>query len=51
MRITYQELLDNPQLFARLRKEAHRERARVVSELVRKLFAIHAPRAHLARQG
>ena len=41
MRITYQELLRNPELYARLRQEAHRERARAIHDFVKSLFARH----------
>ena len=51
MRITYEDLLNNPELLARLREEAHRERARAVHEFFKHLFSFHAARPHLARQG
>jgi len=51
MRITYEELLKNPELYARLRQEAHRERARTIRDFVKNLLARHAARPHLARQG
>lgn len=41
MRITYEDLLKNPELYARLRREAHRERARAIHEFVKSLFARH----------
>ena len=51
MRITYEDLLKNPELYARLHQEAHRARARAMHEFIQNLFARYAARPHLARQG
>jgi hypothetical protein len=55
MRYTYEDLLNDPSLYERIRHDAHRERALAVHELVilpiKNFFAGHAPRPHLARQG
>jgi len=46
MRITYEDLLNDPSLFERLRAEAHRERAATVHRLIvapiASLFVDHA---------
>ena len=55
MRYTYEDLLNDPSLYERIRNEAHRERAKAVDRLIvqpiRNFFAGHAARPHLARQG
>jgi hypothetical protein len=55
MKLTYEALLNDPSLLERLEKQAHRERAeavrRLVVEPIKHLFAGHATRPHLARQG
>jgi hypothetical protein len=55
MRYTYEDLLNDPTLYARIRNDAHRERAealdRLIVQPIRNFFAGHAARPHLARQG
>jgi hypothetical protein len=54
MKVTYEDILKDPSLLARLRTEAHRERSKEMRRLfgqVKNLFSGHAPRPHLARQG
>jgi hypothetical protein len=55
MRYTYEDLLNDPSLYERIRDDARRERAAAVHELViqpiKNFFAGHAARPHLARQG
>ena len=55
MRYTYEDLFNDPSLYARIRNDAHRERAKAVDRLIvrpiKNFFAGHAARPHLARQG
>jgi len=55
MKLTYEAILNDPGLFERVRIDAHRERAetmhRLLVEPIKRLFADHAARPHLARQG
>jgi hypothetical protein len=55
MKLTYEALLNDPTIFERLRLEAQRDRAeamhRLIVEPIKNLFAGHATRPHLARQG
>jgi hypothetical protein len=55
MKLTYEALLNDPSLIDRLHAEAHHERAeaihRLIVEPIKTVFAGHATRAHLARQG
>jgi hypothetical protein len=55
MRYTYEDLLNDPGLYARIRNDARRERAEAIDRLIvqpiRNFFASHAARPHLARQG
>lgn len=55
MRYTYEDLLNDPSVYARIRSEAQRERAEAVNRLIvqpiKNFFASHAARPHLARQG
>ena len=55
MKLTYEAILNDPSLLERIERQAHRERARAVHELIvlplAHLLADHAPRPHLARQG
>ena len=55
MKLTYEAILNDPSLLDRLEKQAHRERAeamhRLLVEPIKRLFADHAARPHLARQG
>lgn len=56
MKLTYEALLNDPELLARIEAEARRARAQAVQEViiepVKRLFSDdHAPRPHLARQG
>jgi hypothetical protein len=60
MKITYHDLLDNPELLSRLQADARRERSRAVSRLlIAPIFSMlshpfkasHAASTHLARQG
>jgi hypothetical protein len=55
MKLTYEALLNDPSLIDQLRVQAHWERAeamhRLIVEPIKNLFAGHATRPHLARQG
>ncbi len=55
MRYSYEDLLNDPTLYERIRSEARRERAKAVNRLIlepiKNFFASHAARPHLARQG
>lgn len=55
MKLTYQAILDDPDLLDRIEKQARRERAEAIHDLIvepiTRLFADHAARAHFARQG
>jgi hypothetical protein len=55
MKLTYEAILNDPSLLERARIDAHRERAetmhRLLVEPIKRLFADHAARPHLARQG
>ena len=55
MKLTYEAILNDPSLLERIRADAHRERAEYVHQLVvepiKRLFADHAARPRLARQG
>ena len=55
MKLTYEALLNDPGLVDRLQARAHVERAeamhRLLVEPLKNLFAGHATRPHLARQG
>jgi hypothetical protein len=55
MKLTYEAIVNDPGLFERVRIDAHRERAeamhRLLVEPIKRLFADHAARPHLARQG
>jgi hypothetical protein len=55
MKLTYEVLLNDPSLLAQIEKQAHRERAAAVHQLIvepiRRVFADHAARPRLARQG
>jgi hypothetical protein len=55
MKLTYEAILNDPSLLERIERQARRERAQAVKEVViepiGRLFADHAPRPHLARQG
>ncbi len=55
MKLTYEAILNDPSLLERIQRQAHRERAKAVHELIvqpiRTFFAAHAARPHLARQG
>jgi hypothetical protein len=55
MKLTYEALLNDPQLLERIDAQARRARAEAVQELivepVKQWFTDHAARAHLARQG
>jgi hypothetical protein len=55
MKLTYEDILNDPGLIDRLRAEAKRERAKAVHELIllpiKRLVSEHAARPHLARQG
>jgi hypothetical protein len=55
MRFTYEDILNDPNLLERIDRQAHRERAKAVHELIvqpiKTFFAAHAARPHLARQG
>jgi hypothetical protein len=55
MTLTYEAILNDPGLLERIERQAHRERARVVHELIvlpiTRFFTDHAARPHLARQG
>ena len=55
MKLTYETLLNNPEILQRIEADARRARAEAVRELIvepiKRVFADHAPRPHLARQG
>lgn len=63
MKLTYEALLNDPDLLERIEAQARRERAEAVNELLVKpvsarlarsfkgTLTAHAPRPHLARQG
>lgn len=55
MKLTYEAYLTDPSVRDRLIANAHRERAKVVHQLIvepiKRLFTDHAARPHLARQG
>jgi hypothetical protein len=55
MKLTYEAILNDPSLLERIERQAHRERAEAVRQLVivpiKHFFDDHAPRPHLARQG
>ena len=54
MKPTYEDILNDPSLLARIHAEAHRERSLAMSRMfgqLKNLFSGHAPRPHLARQG
>jgi hypothetical protein len=55
MKLTYEAILNDPSLLERVRTDAHRERAeymhRLLVEPIKRLFADHAARPRLARQG
>ena len=54
MKPTYEDILNDPSLLARIRAEAHRERNEAMARLLgqlKSLFSSHAARPHLARQG
>ncbi len=55
MKLTYEAILNDPSLLERIQRQAYRERAeamhRLIVEPLKHLFAHHAARPHLARQG
>jgi hypothetical protein len=55
MKLTYEAVLNDPSLREEIERQAHRERARAIHELIvqpiKTFFATHAARSHLARQG
>ena len=55
MKLTYEALLNDPELLAQIEAEARRARAEAVRELIvepiKRVLADHAARPHLARQG
>ena len=55
MKLTYDAILNDPGLLARIRLDAHRERAETMHRLIivpiKRFFGDHAARPHLARQG
>jgi hypothetical protein len=55
MKLTYEAILNDPSLLERIEKQARRERAqamrRFLVEPLKRVFAGHAARPHLARQG
>lgn len=55
MKLTYEDLLNDPDLLRRIEAEARRARAQALRELtidpIKRLLAGHAARPHLARQG
>ena len=55
MKLTYEAILNDPSLLERIEKQAHRERAQAVHQLIiepiKAALADHAARPHLARQG
>ena len=55
MKLTYEAILNDPSLLERIQTQAYRERAEAMHRLIvlpiKNLFADHAARPHLARQG
>jgi len=55
MKLTYEAILNDPSLLERIQRQAYRERAEAMHRLIvlpiKDLFADHAARPHLARQG
>ena len=54
MKLTYEDILNDPSLLARIRADARRERHAAMSRVfgqLKNFFSSHAPRPHLARQG
>lgn len=55
MKLTYEAILNDPSLLERIERQAHRERAEATHRLIvvpiKRFFADHAARPHLARQG
>jgi hypothetical protein len=60
MKLTYEAILNDPNLIERIHAQAHRERAEAMHRLVlaplaaflsHRLKALHAARPHFARQG
>ena len=54
MKVTYEDILNDPSLLARIRADARRERNAAMSRMfgeLKSLFSSHAARPHLARQG
>ena len=56
MKLTYEAILNDPRLLEQIERQARRERAAAVRQLIvepiKHLFdADHAARSHLARQG
>jgi hypothetical protein len=55
MKLTYEAILKDPSLLERIEKQAHRERAEAVHQLIiepiKAAFTADAARPHLARQG
>jgi hypothetical protein len=55
MKLTYEAILNEPGLRERIERQAHRERAKAIHELIvqpiKTFFTAHAARPHLARQG
>jgi hypothetical protein len=54
MKLTYEAILHDPSLLERIEKQAHRERAAAVHQLIivpiKAAFNDHAARPHFARQ-
>ena len=54
MKLTYEDILNDPSLLARIRADAHRARNEALGRMfgqLKNLFSSHAARPHLARQG
>ncbi|MGH8724875.1 MAG: hypothetical protein ACREU1_08450 [Burkholderiales bacterium] len=55
MKLTYEAILNDPSLLERIERQARRERAaavhRLIVEPIKRVFADHSARPHLARQG
>ena len=55
MQLTYEAVLNDPKILERIVLDARRERARTMYRMlvqpITRLFAAHAARPHLARQG
>jgi hypothetical protein len=55
MKLTYEAILNDPSLLERIERQAQRERAEAAHQLIvvpiKRFFADHAARPHLARQG